>query len=71
MREYAVIYEEGPTSWGAYVPDLPICVAVGKTQREVAERIREAVALYIESLQEDGLPVPTPRFQIGTVSVAA
>ena len=29
MTEYAVIYEHGPTSWGAWVPDLPGCVAAG------------------------------------------
>jgi predicted RNase H-like HicB family nuclease len=42
--QYVVILEEGPESWGAYVPDLPGCVAVGETRQEVLGLIREAIA---------------------------
>jgi predicted RNase H-like HicB family nuclease len=48
---YTVIFERGPTSWGAYVPDLPGCVAVGKTEAEVRRLIKEAIELHLESLQ--------------------
>lgn len=58
--KYAVIIEKGPTSYGAYVPDLPGCVAAAETREEVDTLIREAIQLYIEALQEDGLPVPEP-----------
>jgi predicted RNase H-like HicB family nuclease len=71
MNEYVVVYEEGPTSWGAHVPDLPVCVAVGKSFEEVQVSIREAIRLYIESLREDGLPAPRPRHRFESVSVAA
>jgi predicted RNase H-like HicB family nuclease len=55
-----VIIEKGETSYGAYVPDLPGCVAVGETLQEVEELIREAVQFHIEGLREEGLPVPEP-----------
>ena len=71
MIEYAVIYEKGPTSWGAHVPDLPICVAVGDTFEEVQKLIKEAIELYIETLKEEGKPIPEPVTQAGSVRVAA
>ena len=71
MKEYAVLYENGPTSWGASVPDLPGCFAVGKTFEEAERLIREAIELYIEELQADGKPIPEPVTRVGRVSVAA
>ena len=53
---YAIVIEKGPTSYGAYVPDLPGCVAVGKTAAEVRKLIAEAVPLHLEGLREAGLP---------------
>jgi len=53
MMEYVVILEEGETSFGAYVPDLPGCVAVGETRDEAMELIREAIELHVESLREN------------------
>ena len=58
--KYAVIVEEGETSFGAHVPDLPGCVAVAATKEEVLELIQEAIEFHIEGLREDGLPVPRP-----------
>ena len=57
---YAVVIEKGATSYGAYVPDLPGCVAVGESVDEVKKLIAEAVPLHIEGLREDGLPIPEP-----------
>lgn len=57
---YAVIYEKGPTSYGACVPDLPGCVAVAETLDEVKCLIREAVALHLEGLRADGDPILPP-----------
>jgi predicted RNase H-like HicB family nuclease len=53
-----VVIERGETSYGAYVPDLPGCVAVGETQEEARDLIHEAIVLHIEGLREAGLPVP-------------
>ena len=55
---YAVVIEKGKNSYGAYVPDLPGCVAVGETLEEVKQLIAEAVIFHLEGLKEDGLTVP-------------
>lgn len=57
---YTVIIETGERNYGAYVPDLPGCVAVGETKEEVLRLIREAVEFHIEGIQKEGLPVPKP-----------
>ena len=57
---YLVIYEKGPASWGAYVPDLPGCVAAGETQEEVRELIEGAIDLHLRGMLEDGKPIPEP-----------
>lgn len=67
--EYLVILEQGPTSFGAYVPDLPGCVAVGETKNEALQLIREAIELHIESLRENGETVPAPHSSVERVAV--
>lgn len=57
---YTVIYEHGSESWGAYVPDLPGCVAVGDTLEEVKALSSDAIPFHIEGLQLRGQPVPKP-----------
>jgi predicted RNase H-like HicB family nuclease len=69
--QYLVIVEKGPTSYGAYVPDLPGCIAVGESRDEVLKHIREAIELHIEGLREDGLPIPEPSSDIAVVDVKA
>jgi len=58
--KYAVLIEKGDTSYGASVPDLPGCIAVGETLEEVEQLIREAIAFHIEGLKEDGIPISEP-----------
>ncbi len=60
MTRYMVVIERGDSSWGAHVPDLPGCVAVGETRDEVVYLIREAISLHIEELKREGLPVHRP-----------
>lgn len=67
--KYAIVIEKGASSFGAYVPDLPGCVAAGETQQEVAEMIRDAIAFHLEGLREEGLPVPEPNALVETVEV--
>jgi len=69
IMRYAVIIEKGEKSYGAYVPDLPGCVAVGKTKREVLKLIREAIELHLEGMREEGIPIPTPASTSETVEV--
>jgi len=69
--EYVVIYEHGPTGWGAYCPDLPGLGAAGATREEVERLIGEAIELHVESLHEHGEPVPPPTSAASVVPVKA
>lgn len=69
--EYVVILEEGPESWGAYVPDLPGCVAAGESKAEVLKLIREAIEFHLEGLKEDGDSIPQPHSSIETIQISA
>lgn len=67
--QYAVIIEKSETGFGAYVPDLPGCVAVGESEAEVRELIREAIEFHLEGLREDGQPIPPPSARVEYVDV--
>jgi len=71
MMRYMVVVERGETSWGAHVPDLPGCVAVGETRAEVVELIREAIEFHIAELKRDGQPVPAPSSEGEIVEIVA
>ena len=58
--KYAVVIEKSETGYGAYVPDLPGCVAVGETVGDTERLIREAIEFHLEGLREDGIAVPEP-----------
>jgi predicted RNase H-like HicB family nuclease len=69
--KYAVIVEEGESSFGAHVPDLPGCVAVADTKAEVLRLIQEAIQFHIEGLREDGQIIPAPLSSVEYVEVRA
>ncbi len=70
MKNYLVIYEPGERNWSAFCPDVPGCVATGKTRAETEQRIAEALALHLSGLQEDGDKIPVPSgVEAGYVSV--
>jgi predicted RNase H-like HicB family nuclease len=56
--QYMVVVEKGQNSFGAYVPDLPGCIAAAESRDEVLKLIREAIEFHIEGLREDGQPIP-------------
>ena len=66
---YLVVVEEGPKSFGAYVPDLPGCIAAGETREEVLTLIREAIEFHLEGLKEDGQRIPRPSSSSEVVEV--
>ena len=68
---YTVVIEEGPTSYGAYVPDLPGCIAAAESRAEVITLIREAIEFHLEGLREEGLPLPKPHSTVESVEVAS
>ena len=68
---YAVIIEKGPESWGAHVPDLPGCAAVGASRDEVLRLIKEAIEFHLDGLMEDHQPIPLPSSDVAFVEVSA
>ena len=68
---YMVILEQGPTSWGAFVPDLPGCIAAGESQQEALELIQEAIEFHLDGLKEEGSLIPSPHFSSAFVEVRA
>jgi predicted RNase H-like HicB family nuclease len=66
---YLAIIERGEENYGAYVPDLPGCVAVGDTVEEVTQLIQEAMSFHLEGLCLNGEPIPTPTSQALEVEV--
>ena len=68
---YAVVIEKGVDSFGAYVPDLPGCIAAAGTKDEIKRLIHEAIEFHIEGLKENGEPVPEPSSSIEFIEVAA
>jgi len=69
--QYMVVVEKGANSFGAYVPDLPGCIATGESREEVLNLIREAIEFHIEGLREDGQPIPVPSSFSAIVDVKA
>ena len=69
--QYAIVLEQGESSFGAYVPDLPGCVAVGETEAEARRLIREAIEFHLDGMREDGEPIPLPSAHVEYVEIAS
>ena len=69
--KYLVVVEKSENGFGAYVPDLPGCVAAAETRDSVVVLIQEAIEFHIEGLKETGDPVPQPTSQSEFVDVHA
>ena len=68
---YAIVIENAGTNYPACVPDLPGCIATGATAGEAEEAIRDAIALHLEGLWQDGTPIPAASSRVDYVEVAA
>lgn len=68
---YAVVIEKAESNYSAYVPDLPGCVATGKSVEETEGHIREAIELHVNGMREDGIPIPEPQSQVEYVEIMA
>jgi predicted RNase H-like HicB family nuclease len=55
---FLIIVEKARGNVSAYCPDLPGCIATGKTRNEVLPRMEEAIKLHLEGMREDNIPVP-------------
>ena len=69
--KYLVVVEQGKEGWGAHVPDLPGCIAAGKTREETLRLIREAIVFHVEGLRDAGETVPSPSSEAEVVDVDA
>jgi predicted RNase H-like HicB family nuclease len=58
MMRHVLLYTDEDGNWIAEVPSLPGCHSDGRTREEAIERVKEAIEVYIEALEADGLPVP-------------
>lgn len=68
--KYAVVYEQAPDNFSAYVPDLAGCVATGATRDEVKRNIREAISFHLEGMRREDLAIPEPTAWAETVEVS-
>lgn len=68
---YAIVIEKTDANYGAYVLDLPGCVATGATIEAVESNIRSAIEFHLAGMREDGDPIPLPSSQVEYVDVAA
>lgn len=69
--KYAVVIENAGSNYSAYVPDLPGCVATGRSVEDTENEIRSAIQFHLEGMKENGLPVPKPSSAVEYVEVAA
>ena len=67
---YMVVVEKGSSSYGAFVPDLPGCIAVGETEAEALALIEEAIRFHLEDMKAGGLQIPLPASKSAFVEVA-
>ena len=58
MSRFLIILEQGEHNYSAYVPDLPGCIATGRTRQEVEQNMREAIVLHVQAMLEDGESIP-------------
>ncbi len=60
VYKYAVVIERADGNYSAYCPDLPGCIATGKTVEETVDRMKEAIEFHLEGLKKEGLGIPKP-----------
>jgi len=58
MRRFLIVVERAGGNYSAYSPDLPGCVAAGKTREQATRRMHEAIEMHVAGLREDGLAIP-------------
>jgi predicted RNase H-like HicB family nuclease len=62
MRRFLIVIEKANGNLSAYSPDLPGCVATGKTRKQATRNMYQAIEMHLRGLAEDKLPVQVSRF---------
>ena len=70
FMKYGVVIERSENGFGAYVPDLPGCAALGDTVEDVRRLIESAVVMHLDAMRADGDPIPEPATIFDYVEVA-
>ena len=70
MKKYLVVMEKAEHNYSAYSPDIPGCIATGKTRKEAERNIKEAINFHIHGLKEDGMDIPRPTSSVEYVEVS-
>jgi predicted RNase H-like HicB family nuclease len=71
MHRFLIVIEKAGKNYSAYSPDIPGCIATGKTREETEERMHEAIEMHIHGLIEDGLPIPKSHSSATIVGIQA
>lgn len=71
MHRFLIVIEKAKGNYSAYSPDLPGCVATGRTRDQVARNMHEAIEMHVRGLLEDDLPVPQSHSFAEYVAIAA
>ncbi len=69
MVKYVIILERSTKNYSDYSPDLPGCVATGRTRKSAEKNMRKALELHVRGLQQDHQPLPEPRSYAGDIQV--
>jgi predicted RNase H-like HicB family nuclease len=71
MKKYLIVIEKTKTGYSAYSPDIPGCIATGKTKKETEKRMEEAIDFHLEGLREEGYMIPKPNSYSTYIAIPA
>ena len=66
---YSVVIEKGEKNYSAYLPDVPGCIAAGRTPAVTIKKLAKALEMHLAGLREDGLPIPEPNTVVDYITL--
>ena len=69
FMKYTIIIEKGKNSFGAYVPDIPGVMTVAKSKSVTMQLVKEAIKQHLETLENDGKPMPEARTESDSIEI--
>ena len=70
VYRYPIIIEKTKSNYSAYCPDLPGCVATGKSVSETFDRAKKAIRFHLDGMKKDGLPIPPPSSKVEYIEIS-